>query len=92
MCRKAFKAFLVYKTLPIAKLHDLIALVRLCKKHDNDFSTILDLALSLDGLDVEFRYPIDDGSGVYEKPEALQVKDSIDNAKQILDFVKSKCI
>ncbi len=89
---KALKAFLIYKSHPLVKVHDLIALIRLCKRYDPDFDNILDLALSLDGLDVEYRYPIDDGSGIFEEPTEIEVQESIENAKEIFDFVKSKCI
>ncbi len=89
---KALKAFLVYKKHPLIKVHDLVALLRLCKNYDQDFDNILHLALSLDGLDVEYRYPINDGSGIYNEPTDIQVQESIENSKEILDFVKSKCV
>ena len=89
---KALKAFLIYNNHQLVKVHDLLVLIRLCKRYDQDFDNILNLALSLDGLDVEFRYPIGDGSGVYDEPTDAQVQESIENAKEILDFVKSKCI
>jgi HEPN domain-containing protein len=89
---KALKAYLIYKLHPLVKVHDLIALTRLCKRYDPDFNNFLDLALSLDGLDVEYRYPVDDGSSIFHQPLEDKVQESLDNAKEILDFVKSKCI
>lgn len=35
---------------------------------------------------------MNDGSGIYDEPTDSQVKESIENSKEILDFVKSKCI
>ena len=89
---KALKAFLIYKYHPLVKVHDLIALIGLCKRYDIDFDNFFDLAFSLDGLDVEYRYPIDDGSGIFDEPTEIKVQESVENAKEILDFVKSKCI
>ena len=89
---KAFKGFLIYKKHSLVKIHDLVALLRLCKTCDQDFDNILHLALSLDGLDVEYRYPINDGSGIYDDPTDIQVQESIENGKEILEFVRSKCI
>ena len=57
-----------------------------------NFNNIINLAFNLNGLDVEYRYPINDGSGIYDEPTDIQVQESIENSKQILDFVKSKCI
>ena len=89
---KALKAFIVFKNQPIQKTHNLIVLIRLCMNIEPDFNNIINLAFNLNGLDVEYRYPINDGSGIYDEPTDIQVQESIENSKQILDFVKSKCI
>ena len=89
---KAFKGFLIFKKHPLVKIHDLVELLRLCKIYDQDFDKILHLALSLDGLDIEYRYPINDGSGIYDDPKDIQVQESIGNSKEIFEFVKSKCV
>ena len=89
---KALKAFIVFKNQPIQKTHNLIVLIRLCMNIEPDFNTIINSAFNLNGLDVEYRYPISDGSSIYDAPTDIQVQESIENCKQILDFVKSKCI
>jgi HEPN domain-containing protein len=89
---KALKAFIVYKNQPIQKTHNLVVLVRYCMNIEPDFSNIINATFNLNGLDVEYRYPVDDGSGIYDEPTDIQIQESIDNAKGILDFVKSKCI
>ena len=90
---KALKGFLVYKELPIQKTHDLIVLLKKCEKLDADFDDIKNPAYGLLGLDVEYRYVDDDDSEVeINEPEEIQVKSSIEYAREILNFVVDKCI
>lgn len=37
---KSLKAYLVYQEEPLRRIHDLVALLVLCKKFDEDFETI----------------------------------------------------
>ena len=84
---KALKAYIVYKGILAPKTHDLDKLLDLCKDFDNTFISIDLITFELNGLDVKFRYPSPD----LEPPEK-DVKDCIQWAKDIFDFVKSKCI
>ena len=72
---------------PLIKTHDLEKILRICISLDNSFQQLDILATSLNGLDVRFRYP-----DIEFEPEEIEVIDAIDWSKQILDFVKSKCI
>jgi HEPN domain-containing protein len=83
---KALKGYLVYKNVLAPKTHDLDKLLDLCKNHDNTFNSIDLITFELNGLDVKFRYPSPD----LDPPE-VDVKNSIEWASEILDFVKSKC-
>jgi HEPN domain-containing protein len=84
---KALKGYLVYKNVLAPKTHDLDKLLDLCKNIDNNFNNIDLVTFELNGLDVKFRYPSPD----LDPPEE-DVKNSIEWASEILDFVKSKCI
>ncbi len=84
---KALKGYLVYKNILAPKTHDLDKLLDLCKNLDDSFNSIDLITFELNGLDVKFRYPSPD----LDPPEA-DVKDSIQWAKEVFDFVKSKCI
>ena len=81
------KGYCVYKMQPLIKTHDLEKILRICISLDNSFQQLDILATSLNGLDVRFRYP-----DIEFEPEEMEVIDAIDWSKQILDFVKSKCI
>jgi HEPN domain-containing protein len=90
---KALKGYLVFKNQPLQKTHNLLTLVRLCETLDADFDDIMNPVYGLNGLDVEYRYVDDDDSDVeINEPEAIQVEGSIEYAREILDFVKEKCL
>jgi HEPN domain-containing protein len=84
---KALKSFLAYKNTIIPKSHNLDELCLKCKNLDASFNNIYLNAIDLNGFDVRFSYP----SAVLE-PLVNDVQTAIDNAQEILDFVKSKCI
>jgi HEPN domain-containing protein len=84
---KALKGYIVYKGVLAPKTHDLDKLLDLCKHFDSSFNSIDLIVFELNGLDVKFRYPSPD----LDPPEA-DVKNCIEWANEILDFVKSKCI
>ena len=54
---KSLKAYLVYKSFPIIKIHDLVQLIELCMKTDKEFSKILDEGEKLNPFSSKFRYP-----------------------------------
>ena len=84
---KALKAYIAYKGILPPKTHDLDKLLDLCKDFDSSFNNIDLITFELNGLDVKFRYPSSD----LELPEN-DVEDCIHRAKDIFDFVNSKCI
>jgi HEPN domain-containing protein len=84
---KALKGYLCYKGHPILKTHDLGILIKTCITYDIDFRNIEIECLSVDQLDVRFRYP----TSQFEPPEAATLE-AIESAKTVLDFVKNKII
>ncbi len=54
---KYLKAFLIARQVPFPKIHDLIALKKLCAEEESAFELIHDLLESLEGYDVVVRYP-----------------------------------
>jgi HEPN domain-containing protein len=61
-------------------------ILKICVNLDKDFEELDLLAISLNGLDVRFRYP-----DIEFEPEKIEVEISINWATQILDFVRGKC-
>ena len=84
---KALKGFCVYHLQPLIKTHDLEKILNICVRLDNTFQELDTLAISLNGLDVKFRYP-----DVEFEPEADEVAAAVNWAEQTLDFVQIKCV
>jgi HEPN domain-containing protein len=84
---KALKGYSVYRLQPLMKTHDLEKILNICINLDSSFQQLDLFATSLNGLDVQFRYP-----DVEFEPEETEVIEAIEWSEQILDFVKSKCV
>ena len=84
---KALKGYCVYRFQPLIKTHDLEKILNICISLESSFQQLDILAISLNGLDVRFRYP-----DVEFEPEADEVADAISWSNIILDFVKTKCV
>jgi HEPN domain-containing protein len=84
---KAFKAYFVYISIAIPRTHNLDTLCQLCETSDPSFNRIYLYAIDLNGLDVAFRYP-----NVQLEPTETDVRNALQLASEILDFVKIKCI
>jgi HEPN domain-containing protein len=84
---KAFKAYCVYISIAIPRTHNLDTLCQLCETSDPSFNSIYLYAIDLNGLDVAFRYP-----NVQLEPTETDVRNALQLASEILDFVKIKCI
>ena len=84
---KALKGYCVYRFQPLIKTHDLEKILNICISLESSFQQLDILAISLNGLDVRFRYP-----DVEFEPEADEVADAIGWSEQIFDFVKTKCV
>ncbi len=80
---KFLKAFLIEKNENIGKTHDIVLLLKLCAKYDNDFEKI-------DGSDlnyyaVQVRYPDEFIEPTFEQTEKCWKK-----SKEIIDLIKKK--
>jgi HEPN domain-containing protein len=82
---KALKGYLVYKQQPLRKIHDLTELIALCQQLDESFFALMDIAASLNPYATKFRYP-----DSFIMPDIATLKVSIDEAEQILNFVKER--
>ena len=69
---KALKAYCVYALQPLIKTHDLEKILKICIGIDNAFLALDIQAISLNGLDVRFRYP-----DIEFEPEEAEVIDAI---------------
>jgi HEPN domain-containing protein len=54
---KALKGYCVYRLQPLIKTHDLEKILNICINLDSNFQCLDLFAMSLNGLDVRFRYP-----------------------------------
>ena len=84
---KAFKSYCVYISIPIPRTHNLDMLCQLCQSVDADFDNVYLYAIDLNGLDIAFRYP-----NVNLDPTEKDVRNAIQLASDILDFVKTTCV
>lgn len=84
---KALKAFLAHHNEPIRRIHDLVALVNLCKQFDKQFELIESDAADLNPYLCKTRYPDD----CLLMPDLTTLKMSIQQAHAILNFVIDKC-
>ncbi len=83
---KALKAYLAYQQQPINKIHDLIELVVSCAKFDQSFNMLMTYAESLNPYQIKTRYP----GLISIIPTVQTLKASIDEAEQVLNFVKER--
>jgi HEPN domain-containing protein len=82
---KSLKGLLCFYHHESIKTHDLRILLRTCLQYEASLSDIRVEVLSINELDVKFRYP----SSVFEPPEAA-TKEAVEYAELIFEFVKSK--
>jgi HEPN domain-containing protein len=75
---KMLKAFLVWKSVPFEKTHDISHLLDLCEIHGLEIAFLRDKAETLTAYAVEVRYPGDDLNVTKEKAdEALSIADDV---------------
>ncbi len=84
---KALKAFLAFNNHETEKVHDLVKLVKQCSRMDNTFLQLLSLADRLNPYQTKTRYP----DAAFPIPFVDTLKASIDEAEQVLNFVK-ECV
>jgi len=80
---KALKAFLSFKQQPIRRTHDVVYLLELCVDFDANFSKLEEDAEILSPYHTAFRYP-----DIVLEPDEEDVKEAIERAERILEFVK----
>ena len=82
---KALKGYLAFKRHPIKKTHDIELLVEICASIDSEFEKLYDYSENLTPYATAFRYP-----DIYLEPDYDEVYESIDMAREILEFVEEK--
>jgi HEPN domain-containing protein len=83
---KSLKAYLIHKQEPLRRIHDLVSLVNLCKKIDDEFASIMIEAADLNPYLCRTRYPDD----WYFMPDLTTLRVSVQQAQKIYDFVVVK--
>lgn len=84
---KALKGYCVYRLQPLIKTHDLEKILKICIGLDGSFQQLDVCAMSLNGLDVRFRYP-----DIEFEPNESELMEAILWSEQILEFVKTKSL
>lgn len=83
---KYLKAFLTYNQIHVGKTHNIIFLVEMCKKVDNDFDYLFIInTQKLNDYSVEIRYPDE-----FYIPTIDEAREAIEIAKKVRDFVLKK--
>jgi HEPN domain-containing protein len=80
---KYLKAFLISREVSFPKIHDLIALKKLCVKEEGTFELIHDLLEALEGYDVAIRYP-------GETATVEDAREAVAAMKEVRKFVRVK--
>lgn len=82
---KYLKGFLMVHRIKFRKTHDLVELIELCRKIDDEFSTLRSSADILSPYAVDVRYPVH-----YPIVERKHAQEAIEAAEEIIRFVKEK--
>ncbi len=82
---KYLKAYLAQHDFEFEKTHNLLYLLELVKKKDNDFEVIRDQLIVLNDYGVEVRYP-----GGWIKPFLEDTQEALQKAKEVKEFVSGK--
>lgn len=83
---KSLKAFLIFNKQQPGKIHDLVRLLELCMKLDQEFSCLLKYAAELNPYISGTRYP----DSHFLIPETSSAEASVKSATLIFEFVKNK--
>ena len=79
---KILKSFLVYKDAKFEKVHSIIYLIDKCVEIEKSFENLYKAAEILTPYATMFRYPSD-----YNEPELEDVKEALENARSVVNFV-----
>ena len=82
---KILKAYLLFKNQHLRKIHDLLTLLKMCQKFEEDFSQFETSCADISQFYVESRYP--DLQFVASEKTATA---ALQKAREIVDFVLSK--
>ncbi len=84
---KSLKSFLLSEGKPVAKIHDLSALVERCKEIDVSFEALVDGVISISDYYINSRYPDAGDFMTYSKQNA---EDAYMVAVEVSKFVSNK--
>ena len=84
---KSLKSFLLSKSKPVAKIHDLSALVERCKEIDDSFEELIDGVISISDYYINSRYPDAGDFMSYSQQNAVE---AYEVAKDVFKFVSGK--
>jgi len=82
---KYLKAYLIQCDIEFEKTHNLLHLLELAKKADNDFEAIRNQLIILNDYGVEVRYP-----GDWFRPSLKDTQEALQKAKEVKEFVSGK--
>lgn len=84
---KSLKSFLLSKKRPVAKIHDLSALVERCKEINDSFEELVEGVISISDYYINSRYPDAGEFMSYSKENATE---AYEIAKEVFEFVNKK--
>lgn len=84
---KSLKSFLLSNDKPVAKIHDLSALVERCKEIDDSFEELVNDVISISDYYINSRYPDVGDFMSYSKTNA---EEAYEIAKEVFVFVRTK--
>ncbi len=82
---KYLKAYIIAHNLEFRKIHDLIALLKICENKDPAFHSLFENCTYLQRFYIETRYPVI-WQVEYSKEHTMKAQDM---AKSIIDFVRN---
>ncbi len=84
---KALKAFLVWRSVPLEKVHNLVYLCDLCEAEDARFASLREATEFLTPYAVEVRYP---GDALEVMPG--EAREALAAARRVCEFVLSELV
>ncbi|MDP3011850.1 MAG: HEPN domain-containing protein [Candidatus Hydromicrobium sp.] len=79
---KILKSFLVYKNVKFEKVHNIVYLIDKCVEIEKSFEKLYSAAEILTPYATMFRYP-----GDYAEPDIIDVKEALEYARRIVNFI-----
>ena len=82
---KILKAYILARSDPLVKTHDLESILKQCMDHDNQFASFADICAVLTGYAIASRYPLDE-----DLIDEHDMATALENTKKILDFTRAR--